>query len=77
MPTAGFAKPWRRSYEPSARIRASNASNSVFETKFAPGDLRRQARNRYVVSPDGQRFLMVIPAGEADPTPLTVVLNWR
>jgi len=34
-----------------------------------------QARNRS--SPDGQRFLMVIPAGQADPTPLTVVLNRR
>lgn len=50
---------------------------ALFETKLDPGDLRRLGRNRYVVSPDGQRFLMVTPAGQADPTPLTVVLDWR
>ena len=33
-------------------------------------------RNRYAVSPDGERFLMIVPAGEARPRPITVVLNW-
>jgi len=33
-------------------------------------------RNRYVVSPDGQRFLMLVPAAEAKPSPITVVVNW-
>jgi Tol biopolymer transport system component len=33
-------------------------------------------RNRYVVSPDGQHFLMLVPAGEAKPEPINVVLNW-
>ena len=33
-------------------------------------------RNRYVVAPDGQRFLMTVPAGEAKPAPITVVVNW-
>jgi eukaryotic-like serine/threonine-protein kinase len=34
-------------------------------------------RNRYVVSPDGQRFLMIVPAGEqTKPSPITVVVNW-
>jgi eukaryotic-like serine/threonine-protein kinase len=33
-------------------------------------------RNRYVVSPDGQRFLMLAPAGETVSPPITVVLNW-
>jgi len=33
-------------------------------------------RNRYVVSLDGQRFLMLAPAGETVSPPITVVLNW-
>jgi len=33
-------------------------------------------RNFYVVSPDGQRFLMLVPASEAKPEPITVVVNW-
>ncbi|MGC2422086.1 MAG: protein kinase, partial [Candidatus Acidiferrales bacterium] len=33
-------------------------------------------RNRYLVSADGQRFLMLAPAGEAASRPITVVLNW-
>jgi dipeptidyl aminopeptidase/acylaminoacyl peptidase len=33
-------------------------------------------RNRYVVSPDGQRFLMLVPAGQEKLSPITVVLNW-
>jgi eukaryotic-like serine/threonine-protein kinase len=34
-------------------------------------------RNRYVVSADGQRFLMLAPAGGTAPSaPLTVVVNW-
>jgi Tol biopolymer transport system component len=33
-------------------------------------------RNHYTVSPDGERFLMIVPTGEARPEPITVVLNW-
>ena len=33
-------------------------------------------RNVYVVSPDGQRFLMLVPAGQAKLEPITVVSNW-
>jgi Tol biopolymer transport system component len=33
-------------------------------------------RNIYVASPDGQRFLMLTPAGQAKPEPITVVVNW-
>jgi len=28
------------------------------------------------VSPDGQRFLVNMPAGDTPPSPITVVLNW-
>jgi hypothetical protein len=34
------------------------------------------APNRYVVTADGQRFLINSPAGEISHTPITVVLNW-
>ena len=34
------------------------------------------APNRYVVTADGQRFLVNSPAGEVSHTPITVVLNW-
>ncbi len=33
-------------------------------------------RNIYVASPDGQRFLMLVPASETKPEPVTVVVNW-
>ena len=46
----------------------------LFEASIDP---RTNRRNRYVVSPDGQRFLIIAQAEEAGPTPLTVVLNWR
>jgi hypothetical protein len=47
---------------------------ALFEANLDP---RTNVRNRYVVSPDGQRFLIIAPAEQAAPTPLTVVLNWR
>ena len=31
----------------------------------------------YTPSPDGQKFLMTVPAGDAAPSPITVVLNWQ
>jgi Tol biopolymer transport system component len=33
-------------------------------------------RNIYFPSPDGQRFLMLTPEGQAKPEPITVVVNW-
>ncbi len=46
----------------------------LFETNLDPGTL---GRNRYVVSPDGQRFLMITSSGQTELGALTVVLNWR
>ena len=37
---------------------------------------RYPGRTLYVVSPDAQRFLMIVPAGTAKPEPITVVVNW-
>lgn len=48
------------------------AQKPLFQVQLVPGGWR----NRYVVSPDGQRFLMVVPASEAKPAPITVVVNW-
>jgi Tol biopolymer transport system component len=44
----------------------------LFQVKLITG----RGRNRYVVSPDGQRFLMIVATGEANPSPITVVVNW-
>ena len=33
-------------------------------------------RNRYRISPDGQRFLALVPQGDAANPPTTVLLNW-
>ena len=33
-------------------------------------------RSNFVVSPDSQRFLMLMPPGETKPSPITVVVNW-
>jgi len=33
-------------------------------------------RNQYVVTPDGQRFLLVYPRELEKPSPITVVVNW-
>ena len=54
---------------------------STFETStpsplFATQVSAYNAPNRYAVAPDGQRFLINCPAGEASKTPVTVVLSW-
>jgi hypothetical protein len=44
----------------------------LFLGRVEPGP----ARNRYVPSADGQRFLFVAPLGRLAMAPTTVVLNW-
>jgi hypothetical protein len=34
-------------------------------------------RQQYVVSPDGQSFVMNSVVGEASTSPITVILNWK
>jgi len=34
-------------------------------------------RNRYVAAPDGQRFLLNVPATDRTVEPITVILNWQ
>jgi Tol biopolymer transport system component len=45
---------------------------ALFLGRFQPGN----ARNRYVPSADGQRFLLVAPLGRDAMAPTTIVLNW-
>jgi hypothetical protein len=40
------------------------------------GAVQRNSRQQYIVSPDGQRFLMNMVVEEAA-TPISVILNWR
>jgi len=41
------------------------------------GEIPRQQRPQYAVSPDGQRFLINVPIESASVSPITVVLNWN
>ena len=50
----------------------SAAPHALFDTGLDPD----QARDQYAVSPDGQRFLIQLPAPEGTVVPVTVVLNW-
>jgi len=45
----------------------------LFQAQTIPS---RGWRNVYMASPDGQRFLMLTPAGAPKPLPITVVVNW-
>jgi hypothetical protein len=44
----------------------------LFQVQLVTGNWR----NRYVVSPDAQRFLTLVPAEPERPGPINVVLNW-
>ena len=48
----------------------------LFATQVG-GAISGTDRQQYVVSPDGQRFLMSVLAEDPNPPPITVVLNWR
>jgi len=50
----------------------TSAPKMLFETQV----VRHEAPNRYVVTGDGQRFLVNSPVEEVSQTPITVILNW-
>lgn len=54
---------------PSAPLFAANVG--------APVPPQAGYNQSYMISPDGQRFLMNIVTEEASASPITVVLNWR
>jgi hypothetical protein len=45
----------------------------LFQAQLVQGLLWR---NRYVVSANGQQFLMLSPVRNSEANPITVVLNW-
>ena len=45
----------------------------LFEAPFTPVTFRR---NRYVVTPDGKRFLVITSAEAHQPERITVIVNW-
>jgi hypothetical protein len=50
---------------------------TLFQSRlFGPAGIALQLGHKYSVSPDGQRFLMIIAAQEQTPAPITVVVNW-
>jgi dipeptidyl aminopeptidase/acylaminoacyl peptidase len=56
---------------PSGTSLAIGTPHALFQTK-----LPRMERNRFVVSPDGRKFLVVVSADQ-EPNSITVMLNWR
>jgi serine/threonine protein kinase len=67
---------------PDKRLMSVNVNaGSTFETTaptalFLTQVVSFSAPNRYVVTSDGQRFLVNCPAGEVSRTPFAVVINW-
>jgi len=47
------------------------------ETLFDAGLFPFVGRNRYLVTDDGQRFLMLSPISGESVRPISVVLNWH
>jgi Tol biopolymer transport system component len=48
----------------------------LFTTRVGPA-VQGPINTQYIVSPDGQRFLMNTVAGKAATPPITVILNWK
>jgi hypothetical protein len=48
----------------------------LFNTRMSVLTSSGYTRNQYVVTGDGQRFLINEPPTAAPPSPITVVLNW-
>ena len=49
----------------------------LFQTELDARGIPINGRNQYVVSPDGQRFLLKQARADAPPPAITVVMNWR
>ena len=50
---------------------------ALFTIPFALSTSGSLAPYTYDVMPDGQRFLAMVPAGDAASPPMTVILNWQ
>jgi Tol biopolymer transport system component len=86
--TAGGTRPqWRRdgneifylSLGNNLMVAAVNGKGSSFEVGAVKPLFQTRAtglENRYAVSADGQRFLIITAPEQATPAPITVVVNW-
>ena len=54
----------------------ASAPIRLFETAMSSIAIPAYTRNQYIVTADGQRFLINQPAEGASPSPITVVINW-
>jgi WD40 repeat protein len=63
-------------FAPDGRSVRAGAPVPLFGTRVG-GAVQYTSRQQYVVSPDGQRFLMNTLAEEANASPITVILNWH
>ena len=55
----------------------AGAPTALFHTRGVGGAVRGVNRQQYVVSPDGQRFLINALSEESVVAPITLILNWR
>ena len=58
------------------RSMEADAPVFLFATRVG-GAIQGPDKQQYVVSPDGQRFLMNTLAEGDKPSPITVILNWK
>ena len=68
----------RRLIAVDVRTRATfqhGAAKPLFETGLL--DLWQDTRNHYEVSPDGQRFLVMVPRVDPRSVPFTMLVNWQ
>ena len=49
----------------------------LFATRIPGGALQPALRQQYIVSPDGQRFLINSLTEDATSSPITLILNWK
>jgi hypothetical protein len=54
---------------------ATDPPHALFDTGIRASFVNR--RNQYVVTRDGQRFLVNVSAEDENSAPVTVVLNWQ
>ena len=63
-------------FSPDGQTFETDAPTPLFRTRVG-GAVQGLDRQQYVVSRDGQRFLMSILQEDPSPSPITVILNWR
>ncbi len=63
-------------FAPDGQTLEAGAAVPLFATRVG-GAVQGRDRQQYVVSADGQRFLMSILPEDPSPSPITVIVNWK